>query len=413
MLLLDRLQEFIILHRQLDYDDEDATLDEQAEKILYFYSTTLSSLDVKEQLSIATLAEALIALTTKFSREPIQTVVMQKKFWTFMECEPNIWIIVGFLNNSEAVQAAKTNSNHLTSDQIISSDALKYFLQRFYHLYYTMNGSIQSFLNVTPNGREGMKIIDDIMLTQRKIRKLRKRIFIKEGDIRKREEDSEAFVPEATETMEELMKELASVQNHLQDQLIHPHYTLGILKMKLSNFIQWYVFQENLNHSSVFSSLNSSPLKNSFEFPSDNQSRKLNFTLTSLLRLVKSITQSSPLTGLSINMIFSYDNKVLWSDCNEFLTNYLMEFFYRCDQTIKLGSINRKLRIAMEEFTKSLFFQESKCDYNCFDPQTKEKMFQALKVSRCSVVNDSYHSSFLLVALRKKKKDFRLVMESL
>ena len=98
MLLLDRLQEILILHRKLDYADEDATLEEQSEKILYFYSSNLDARDIKEQLSIATLSEALIELTNKFSNEPIQTVVMHRKFWTFMECEPGIWIIIAFIN---------------------------------------------------------------------------------------------------------------------------------------------------------------------------------------------------------------------------------------------------------------------------------------------------------------------------
>lgn len=358
----------------MDYDDEDATLDEQAEKILYFYSTTLSSLDLKEQLSIATLAEALIALTDKFSKDPIQTVVMHKKFWTFLECEPSIWIIVAFSNNSEAILAAKSNANHLTSDQVISADALKSFLTRFYHLYYTMNGSIQSFLDANSQ-KAGMKIVDDIMLTQRKIRKIRKRIMIKESDIKKRAEDENAFVPESTESMEDLTKELSTTQRKLSELLCHPHYTLAFLKMKLSNFIQWYLSQENINHLSIFSS-SSSPL--TYDFSS--QSRKLNFCMTSVMRLVKAVKHSCP-EGLSIQCILSYENKLLWSDCNDFLTHHLLEFFYRLDQTIKIGSTNRKIRLATEEFTKSLFFQEARGDYAFFDQATKEKMVQALKVA--------------------------------
>lgn len=81
MLLLDRLQEILIFHRKLDYNDEDATLEEQGEKILYFYSTTLDARDVKDQLTVATFAEALIELTNKFSKDPVQTVVMHRKFW--------------------------------------------------------------------------------------------------------------------------------------------------------------------------------------------------------------------------------------------------------------------------------------------------------------------------------------------
>jgi hypothetical protein len=98
------------------------------------------------------------------------------------------------------------------------------------------------------------------------------------------------------------------------------------------------------------------------------------------MRLVKAVKHSCP-EGLSIQCILSYENKLLWSDCNDFLTHHLLEFFYRLDQTIKIGSTNRKIRLATEEFTKSLFFQEARGDYAFFDQATKEKMVQALKVA--------------------------------
>jgi hypothetical protein len=79
-----------------------------------------------------------------------------------------------------------------------------------------------------------------------------------------------------------------------------------------------------------------------------------------------------------VDVIVSYENKLLWSDVDDYLTSNILEFFYRCDNTIKLGSTNRRLRLATEEFSKSVFY-ENRCDYPIFDSHTKEKILLALK----------------------------------
>jgi hypothetical protein len=284
MLLLDRLQEILILHRHLDFQDEDATLEEQGEKILYFYSSTLNASDIKEQLSIATLAEALIELTKKFSAsnnpEAIQTVVMHRKFWSFLEIENGIWIIISFLNNSEAITSAKYNPNNITSDQFISDTAFHNFLSSFYNLYFTMNGTISSSLLGTDG--QGMICVTEIMMIQKKIRKLRKKLFQKEGDLKRQQDDPTSFVPESNETMEEMNSQLSLFRQQLTELLCSPSYTLIFLRNKLSNFVQWYLSQENLNNVSMFSTIR--------HF--SNENRKIQFCITSLLRIVKSLKYS-------------------------------------------------------------------------------------------------------------------------
>lgn len=284
MLLLDRLQEILILHRKLDYADEDATLEEQSEKILYFYSSNLDARDIKEQLSIATLAEALIELTNKFSNESIQTVVMHRKFWTFMECEPGIWIIIAFINNSEAITSAKYNPNNITSDQIMTTDVYHSFLQNFYSLYYSMNGSIQSFL--VGSHKNGLRIIDSIMALQKKIRKIKKRLSIKESDINKAELDENAFIPESNESLNDIQTELHQTQQQFTELLMNPEYTLPFLRAKLSNFIQWYLYQENLNNISVFSSIRS--------LISDVEDRKTKYCSSAITRLITAVKHALP-----------------------------------------------------------------------------------------------------------------------
>ena len=74
----DTIGYLIVVHRALSCNDEAATLEEQSEKILYFYpeGTTLN-----DQLNKINMLEGLIEFTGKFSAERIDTVVMEKYTW--------------------------------------------------------------------------------------------------------------------------------------------------------------------------------------------------------------------------------------------------------------------------------------------------------------------------------------------
>jgi hypothetical protein len=76
--------------------------------------------------------------------------------------------------------------------------------------------------------------------------------------------------------------------------------------------------------------------------------------------------------------MISYDGKLLWSDQDEYITRYLLEFLYRYDNTMRMTIVNRRLRLAMDEFAKSIFL-ETKSDYPNLILNQKEKLFHALK----------------------------------
>ena len=208
-----------------------------------------------------------------------------------MECEQGIWMIFAFLNNSEAITSAKYNANNVTSDQVMSVDAYRSFMLHFYSLYYTMNGSIQSFID-GPEGH-GMKFIDNIMMVQRKIRKLRKKVSIKESDIKRFEEDKDAFIPESTESLEELQAQLSELHNELTGLLCHPQFTLPILRMKISNYIQWYLYQENLNNISVFAN------RESFASAPHCRDRKVKHSISAINKIIHTV--KATLSELSLS----------------------------------------------------------------------------------------------------------------
>ncbi len=71
---MDYLIHFIIIHRGLGSADESSTDEEQGEKILYFYPENISLYD---QLSKLIMLESLIEFNSKFSKSPIEYVVMK------------------------------------------------------------------------------------------------------------------------------------------------------------------------------------------------------------------------------------------------------------------------------------------------------------------------------------------------
>lgn len=174
-MVLERFQEIIVLHRGLTCQDEDASLEEQVEKIIFHYSIT--SRDIDHQLEIATMVEALIELTNKFSSEPIKYVTMQKKSWVFVECEPEIWLIAAYSNDNQ-IKDIKT-----AADLMVNVKAVHAFLTRIYKLYVCLNGPIHAFIT-GPKG-SGLKIIDKMKELTKFLRKSKKKIEIMKSELNK------------------------------------------------------------------------------------------------------------------------------------------------------------------------------------------------------------------------------------
>jgi hypothetical protein len=136
------LQFAFIVHRGMGCDDESATDEEQAEKILFYYPRLTT---VGDQLSKINMVEGLIDFAAKFSVDSISTVVMQQYTWAFLECEPGVWFVVAMdsqvhpydhANDSGLVQGTHQPNTH----------AMEASLRNMYEMYCTTNGSIRSAL---------------------------------------------------------------------------------------------------------------------------------------------------------------------------------------------------------------------------------------------------------------------------
>ena len=83
---------FFVFSRPLGSDDEAASLEEVAEKIVFFHPETAT---VEEQLQRISLCEGMIDFTSKFSPDkPVHNVHMLEHHYTFVECEPGTWIVM-------------------------------------------------------------------------------------------------------------------------------------------------------------------------------------------------------------------------------------------------------------------------------------------------------------------------------
>jgi hypothetical protein len=197
----------IIIDLFLSCNDESATINEQSEKLLYFYDYYNSfnhnnninnnnnndnyfdnnrvrrnkkSLSLSEKLNKINMLEGLINFTSKFSNEVINTVVMNKLTWTFHECETNIWMIVAISNNCNDDYNFNENDtdddddddddynnygnadnynihdNHQEYSQYYNDDAfyshlpnsysIDIMLRYLYKMYYILYGSMTSYL---------------------------------------------------------------------------------------------------------------------------------------------------------------------------------------------------------------------------------------------------------------------------
>ncbi len=145
-------------------DDESATDEEQAEKILYYYPESES---LNDQLNKINMVEGLIDFATKFSVDAISTVVMQQNTWAFYECEKNIWVIA-------AVDSQSLNSSspdEFTHNHQSNTYALEASLRSLYSMYFTTHGPLQLQLG-SGQGDE----IQSVKTLRKQIRKLRLRL---------------------------------------------------------------------------------------------------------------------------------------------------------------------------------------------------------------------------------------------
>jgi hypothetical protein len=306
-LLSDRIQDLIVLHRGLDNSDEDASNEEQGQKILYFYSAGGGVVDTVHQLSTVTMIESLLELVNKFSKTPIQSVVMHKKSWNFLEVEPSIWLAVSVLNDHAA---ASTTSQ----PQIYTTKGVDHFLRNLYDLFLCFHGTIDGFLtgtttqllpstatsglasssssssssSVTVSGKGWQALLEHQQYV-RMIRKAKKKLDVARRDLESHAEYLEVcrepdgsndtdytnlttingqIVEEVKSSISTYEENIVQYELKVKEIAASPSFSLNRLKTKLSSYIQWYLSTDEQNDISCFSALRSQPSDHQFVVPS-------------------------------------------------------------------------------------------------------------------------------------------------
>lgn len=267
-----------IVHRGMGCDDESATDEEQAEKILYYYP---EGTDLNEQLNKINMVEGLIDFATKFSVDSINSVVMQQYTWVFSECEKDIWIIL-------AVDSQLSADNHsgleLTFDHQPNTYAMESSLRNLYTLYHLTFGSIQWRLTggATENSSNTSRPIEQVKTLRKKIRKLKLRLRQEMRDLQslvdrekaasqrrpsmdEQGEDSNEGpvehlgIRDNTKTIAEVQKEIDTTNDEifglsaqLQETLSLGDYTPYVVRESLAKFMRWYMQTGDLDvHTSL------------------------------------------------------------------------------------------------------------------------------------------------------------------
>ena len=144
----------LFFHRELGNNDEDATLEERSERLLFFYTSipatqaTTSSIheegkisashnasDEKE-LAVLHMLESLVEFSAKFCFEKVDNVLTGKEFWTFYECEKNIFI---------CASVSLFNGDGKTENKI-SRKKIRLYMKEIYDDFVFENGRMDSIL---------------------------------------------------------------------------------------------------------------------------------------------------------------------------------------------------------------------------------------------------------------------------
>jgi len=214
------LSSIIISHSKLSCNDESATLDEQSEKILYYYpeSTTIS-----EQLTQIGCLESLVQFSNTFSDNNIDYVLLKNSTWGFLECEENLWIYVNirhpnnssegvdpFSKSSSSSSSSSSNTTTSTSNEAYShalhipnGGLLADIITKLYRMYTVFHGSINEVL--FPNPLSWTEILKARELRKR-ARKLQSQMDQLDDDLRylRRLEDRRNRPPSVVEPSDEI-----------------------------------------------------------------------------------------------------------------------------------------------------------------------------------------------------------------
>ena len=145
------LSSFVVFDQRLGSDDETATLDEQADRILYYFP---SHLPLGEQLRHVGLLEGFIAFSRSLShqRSGCDAVHLCKRRYIFSEPEPDIWVVALVVNPeiaatpstqfSASTDPALSDQPHRYDASAVDDSTLRELVEGVYRVYTTFYGSI-------------------------------------------------------------------------------------------------------------------------------------------------------------------------------------------------------------------------------------------------------------------------------
>lgn len=372
-MILDRLCDLFILHRGLDPNDEDSTVEEQAEKLLYIFSKDAG--DVNERVQLITTVEALMELSKSFMGKSLETTMMNDKLWSFYECEPGVWMVLS-MRNDHCI-APETGD----SLELMSSYGCRLFLQRLYALLFSIIGSLQSYL--AGRDGEGWTCILEMISARKLVRKTQMKLDNARNDLEKLHDDiregieregMQELMRQSNELIEELSSKLTVAQADLAQALASPLYLLPQLKDKISAFMVWYLSIEDVNNISCLTS-------SVDEVHATLKDRSAAGTIHRLIRRVH-----AALPTLHMQCIVAFDNRLLWSEVDAGTTSTVLNFLTRWDSSFLISQPNVQLRRAMHDFAKSVY-QETRCDYSSLDATQKLKLVESVRVRVVSSVS--------------------------
>lgn len=292
--------ELIVIDRALGSQDESASLEEQADKILYF-KCPQDGVSVNQQLSMLTLVEGLIEFTTKFSNKAIETALLDRKVWCFHECEPDTWLVASF------PMQATTPSN---------PKALHASLVQLYDCYRLLFGRIHDQVN--------MSHFDNLQKMRKKVRKAQAAIYLQSQNLDVTEDiindvfegKDYSSLPAALVT---LFDDYFDLKASLRNWLISPLHTLPALRDRLSAFMTWYSYYGAASDGTFLSGLPKS-LNAHYSGP----------CRAALVHRIQRVLKHQ-LGDLLLGCAVYHDGGLLWSDFDDVLTSSLSHFLQLLD----------------------------------------------------------------------------------
>jgi hypothetical protein len=82
-----------------------------------------------------------------------------------------------------------------------------------------------------------------------------------------------------------------------------------------------------------------------------------------------------------LGSIITFQDRVLWTDFDPFVTQRTLDLFGRWDSTVFYNdqAINQALRYCVDDFAKSVFSNEIKCEYPSVDSISRDNLNRILK----------------------------------